>query len=52
MNLHKRVVILRETLEVAQIALDGNPHSIELTIEEFHYLKAYDEAFLEEGVLS
>ncbi|GJZ69373.1 RNA-directed DNA polymerase, eukaryota, reverse transcriptase zinc-binding domain protein [Tanacetum coccineum] len=47
-NLFDKVVKLREELEEIQTALDKDPTNTELRVEESHYLKAFNDAVLDE----
>ncbi|XP_071708301.1 uncharacterized protein [Rutidosis leptorrhynchoides] len=47
-NLHKRVVELREKLDLAKINLDKNPHSMECCETEAACLREFNEAIIEE----
>ncbi|GKC07650.1 putative reverse transcriptase domain-containing protein [Tanacetum coccineum] len=47
-NLFDKMVKLREKLDEIQTALDKDPTNTELRVEESHYLKAFNDAVLDE----
>ena len=47
-NLFDKVIKLREELDEIQTALDKDSTNMELRVEESHYLKAFNDAVIDE----